>query len=275
VPRHAFNSIFEGTTMPKFAANLTMLFNEVDFLDRFDAAAKAGFRGVEYLFPYAYDKNQLAEKLKTLKLTQVLHNLPAGDWAAGDRGNACQPARVGEFQDGVGKAIDYATALGCKQVNCLAGIAPAGAAPDMLRKTFVDNLRFAAGKLKTAGIRLLIEPINTFDIPGFYLSRTAQALEIMSDVGSDNLFLQYDVYHMQRMEGELAANLKKHLARIRHIQIADNPGRNEPGTGEINYPFLFRHIDQIGYDGWIGCEYKPAATTVAGLGWAAAYLSQK
>jgi len=259
--------------MPKFAANLTMLFNEVDFLDRFDAAAKAGFRGVEYLFPYAYDKNQLAEKLKTLKLTQVLHNLPAGDWAGGERGIACLPARVGEFQDGVGKAVEYATALGCRQINCLAGIAPAGAAPDMLRKTFVDNLRFVAGKLKTAGIKLLIEPINTFDIPGFYLSRTAQALEIMNDVGSDNLFLQYDVYHMQRMEGELAASLKKNLSRIRHIQIADNPGRNEPGTGEINYPFLFRHIDRIGYDGWIGCEYKPAATTVAGLGWAAAYLS--
>ena len=259
--------------MPKFAANLTMLFNEVDFLDRFDAAAKAGFRGVEYLFPYAYDKNQLAEKLKTLKLTQVLHNLPAGDWAGGERGIACLPACVGEFQDGVGKAVEYATALGCRQINCLAGIAPAGAAPDMLRKTFVDNLRFVAGKLKTAGIKLLIEPINTFDIPGFYLSRTAQALEIMNDVGSDNLFLQYDVYHMQRMEGELAASLKKNLSRIRHIQIADNPGRNEPGTGEINYPFLFRHIDRIGYDGWIGCEYKPAATTVAGLGWAAAYLS--
>ena len=259
--------------MPKFAANLTMLFNEVDFLDRFDAAAKAGFRGVEYLFPYAYDKNQLAEKLKTLKLTQVLHNLPAGDWAGGERGIACLPARVGEFQDGVSQAIGYATALGCQQINCLAGIAPAGAAADMLRNTFVDNLRFAAGKLKTAGIKLLIEPINTFDIPGFFLSRTAQALEIMSDVGSDNLFLQYDVYHMQRMEGELAASLKKNISRIRHIQIADNPGRNEPGTGEINYPFLFKHIDRIGYDGWIGCEYKPANATVAGLGWAAAYLS--
>lgn len=260
--------------MPKFAANLTMLFNEVDFMERFDAAAKAGFRGVEYLFPYAYDKNQLAEKLKSLKLTQVLHNLPAGDWNAGDRGNACQPARVGEFQDGVGKAIDYAKALGCQQVNCLAGIAPRDAKPDQLRKTFVENLRFAAGKLKPAGIKLLIEPINTYDIPGFYLSRSAQALEIMDEVGSDNLFLQYDVYHMQRMEGELATNLKKHLARIRHIQIADNPGRNEPGTGEINYSFLFKHIDQIGYDGWIGCEYKPAAATVAGLGWAAAYLSR-
>ncbi|MDH3514251.1 MAG: hydroxypyruvate isomerase [Gammaproteobacteria bacterium] len=260
--------------MPKFAANLTMLFNEAEFMDRFDAAAKAGFRGVEYLFPYAYDKNQLADKLKTLKLTQVLHNLPAGDWNAGDRGNACQPSRTGEFQDGVGKAIEFASALGCKQVNCLAGIAPKDAKPDALRKTFVENLKFAAGKLKAAGINLLIEPINTYDIPGFYLSRSAQALEIMDEVGSDNLFLQYDVYHMQRMEGELAANLKKHLARIRHIQIADNPGRNEPGTGEINYPFLFKHIDQIGYNGWIGCEYKPAAATAAGLGWAAAYLSK-
>src|SRR3989344_4733803 len=239
--------------MPKFAANLTMMFNEVDFLDRFEAAAKAGFRGVEYLFPYAYDKNQLADKLKTFKLNQALHNLPAGDWGAGERGIGCLPARVGEFQDGVGKAIDFASALGCKQINCLAGVAPAGVAPDMLRKTFADTH-------KAVGSKLLVEPINTYDIPGFYLSRTAQALEIMNDVGSDNLFLQYDVYHMQRMEGELAATLKKNLSRIAHIQIADNPGRNEPGTGEINYPFLFRHIDQIGYAGWIGCEYKPAAT---------------
>ena len=253
--------------MPKFAANLTMLFNEVDFLDRFDAAAKAGFRGVEYLFPYAYDKNQLAEKLKTLKLTQVLHNLPAGDWAGGERGIACLPARVGEFQDGVSQAIGYATALGCQQINCLAGIAPAGAAADMLRNTFVDNLRFAAGKLKTAGIKLLIEPINTFDIPGFFLSRTAQALEIMSDVGSDNLFLQYDVYHMQRMEGELGATLTKLMPRIGHIQIADNPGRHEPGTGEINYPYILQLIDSLGYGGWVGCEYKPKGTTVEGLGW--------
>ena len=260
--------------MPKFAANLTMMFNEVDFPDRFEAAAKAGFRGVEYLFPYTYDKNQLADKLKTHKLIQVLHNLPAGDWGAGERGIGCLPARVGEFQDGVGKAIEYAATLGCQQINCLAGIAPKDATPEALCKTFVENLRFAAGKLKAAGIKLLIEPINTFDIPGFYLSRTAQALEIMNDVGSDNLFLQYDVYHMQRMEGELAASLKNNLARIRHIQIADNPGRNEPGTGEINYSFLFKHIDQIGYDGWIGCEYKPATNTVAGLGWAAAYLSR-
>ena len=260
--------------MPKFAANLTMLYNEVDFLDRFESAARAGFRGVEYLFPYAYDKNQLADKLKTFMLTQVLHNLPAGDWGAGERGIGCLPARVGEFQDGVGRAIEYASALGCTQVNCLAGIRPRHVEPNDARETYIRNLQYAAPRLKDAGIKLLIEPINTFDIPGFYLCRTAQALDIMNDVGSDNLYLQYDVYHMQRMEGELAASLKKNLVRIRHLQIADNPGRNEPGTGEINYPFLFKYIDQIGYDGWIGCEYKPASTTVAGLGWATAYLSR-
>ena len=259
--------------MPKFAANLTMLFNEVEFLDRFDEAARVGFRGVEYLLPYGFDKDQLADKLKTLRLTQVLHNLPAGDWDAGDRGNACQPARVGEFQEGVGKAIEYATALGCTRVNCMSGIAPTEVSVDTLRQTFVDNLRFAAAKLQAAGIRLLIVPINTYDMPGFYLSHSAQALEIMDEVGSDNLFLQYDVYHMQRMEGELAANLKTHLPRIGHIQIADNPGRHEPGTGEINYSFLFTHIDQIGYDGWIACEYKPAAAATAGLDWVTAFLS--
>lgn len=259
--------------MPKFAANLTMLFNEVDFLDRFEAAAKAGFHGVEYLFPYAYDKNLLAEKLKAFNLTQVLHNLPAGDWAAGERGIACLPDRTGEFREGVGKAIDYASALGCKRINCLAGIAPANNSAEVLRTTFVNNLKFAAAELKRAGIRLLIEPINTFDIPGFFLSHTRQALDIIKESGSDNLFLQYDIYHMQRMEGELANTIKANLAMIKHIQLADNPGRFEPGTGEINYRYLFALLDEIGYDGWIGCEYKPATTTAAGLGWAAAYLS--
>jgi hydroxypyruvate isomerase len=253
--------------MPKFAANLTMIFNEVDFLDRFRAAAEAGFKGVEYLFPYAFPKEALAERLDRHGLVQVLHNLPAGDWDKGERGIACHPDRVGEFQDGVGRAIDYAKALGCKQVNCLAGIAPAGVSADTQRQTFVDNLRFAAGKLKEAGIRLLVEPINTFDIPGFYLNRTAQAAEILDEVASDNLFIQYDIYHAQRMEGELGNTIAKYLPRIAHIQLADNPGRHEPGTGEINYPWLFRHIDGLGYDGWIGCEYKPAAKTSEGLGW--------
>ena len=258
--------------MPKFAANLTMLFNEVEFLARFEAAARAGFRGVEYLFPYPFSKEQLVEQLGKHKLTQVLHNLPAGDWAAGERGIACHPNRVAEFQDGVGKAIDYATALNCKQVNCLAGIQPKDVTSDAARRTLVDNLKFAANALAAANIRLLIEPINTRDIPGFFLNGTNQALSIIDDVGSANLFLQYDVYHMQIMEGDLAPTIQRNLNRIPHLQIADNPGRNEPGTGEINYPFLFQFIDQLGYEGWIGCEYKPKTTTLDGLGWIKPYL---
>ncbi len=256
--------------MPKFNANLTMLFNEVPFLDRFQAAAGAGFKGVEFLFPYAFDKDAIAERLDQHGLVQVLHNLPAGDWDAGERGIACHPDRVGEFRDGVGRAIEYATALGCKQLNCLAGIAPAGVDAEKVHATFVANLRFAAARLEEAGIRLLVEPINTFDIPGFHLNRTAQAIALIEEVGSSNLWLQHDVYHMQRMEGELANTIARHLPRIAHMQIADTPGRHEPGTGEINYAWLFRFIDQLGYDGWIGCEYKPAAGTREGLGWIAA-----
>ena len=258
--------------MPKLAANLTMLFNEVDFLDRFDAAAKAGFKAVEYLFPYPYPKEQLSEKLQQYGLIQVLHNLPAGDWAKGERGIACLPDRVGEFQDGVGKAIEYANALGCKQVNCLAGIAPPGVAAETVRDTFAANLRFAADKLKAAGIRLLVEPCNTRDIPGFYLNRSQQALAVIDEVGSDNLWLQYDIYHMQVMEGDLAPTIERNLERIAHMQLADNPGRNEPGTGEINYPFLLQFIDKLRYQGWMGCEYKPARTTTEGLGWVRPYL---
>ena len=259
--------------MPKFAANITMLWNELDFLDRFGAAAKAGFKGIEYLFPYPYSKEQLAERLAAHKLTQVLHNLPPGDWAKGERGIACLPDRVGEFQDSVGRAIEYATALSCKRVNCLAGIAPHGADAATLRETFVVNLKFAAAKLKASGIRLLIEPINTRDIPGFYLKHSKQALDLIAAVGSDNLSLQYDIYHMQIMEGDLAPTIEKHLAQIAHMQLADNPGRHEPGTGEINYPFLFEFIDRLGYDGWIGCEYKPKTTTTEGLGWIRPYLA--
>lgn len=258
--------------MPRFAANLSMLYNEHGFIDRFAAAAKSGFKGVEYLFPYGYPKEQLAETLAEHGLVQVLHNLPAGEWAAGERGIACLPDRVHEFRDGVGSAIEYATALGCKQVNCLAGIAPAGAHPDALAATFVDNLKFAAARLADAGIRLLIEPVNTRDIPGFFLAGTEQALAIIAAVGSTNLWLQYDVYHMQIMEGDLARTIEANLPRIAHLQIADNPGRNEPGTGEINYPFLFDWIDRIGYDGWIGCEYKPKARTADGLDWIKRYL---
>ncbi|HSM98092.1 MAG TPA: hydroxypyruvate isomerase [Gallionella sp.] len=260
--------------MPRFAANLTLLYNEHAFIDRFAAAAKSGFSGVEYLFPYDFDKNRLAEQLQKHRLAQVLHNLPAGDWPGGERGIACHPGRAGEFQDGVGKAIEYAQALDCRQLNCLAGIAPADAAPEKVRATFVSNLRFAADKLKQAGIRLLTEPINTRDIPGFYLTHTQQALDIIAEVGSDNLFLQYDIYHMQIMEGDLAATIEKNLKLIPHMQLADNPGRHEPGTGEINYPFLFEFIDRLGYRGWIGCEYKPVTTTDAGLGWIRPYLGK-
>jgi hydroxypyruvate isomerase len=258
--------------MPRFAANLTMLFNEVDFLDRFAAAALAGFRGVEYLFPYDYDKDELANQLAAHGLGQVLHNLPAGDWAAGERGLACLPDRVGEFQDGVGLAIDYALTLGCPRLNCLAGIAPEGADPDIVRQTLIENLRFAAQELANVNIALLTEPINTRDIPGFYLNRSDQALAIIAEAGTANLQLQYDVYHMQIMEGDLAPTIERHLAAIGHMQIADTPGRHEPGTGEINYGFLFDFIDACGYDGWIGCEYKPRTTTEAGLSWLAPYI---
>jgi hydroxypyruvate isomerase len=253
--------------MPRFAANLTMLFNEVPFLDRFEKAAAAGFTGVEYLFPYDFPVEELVAKLKANNLSQVLHNLPAGNWGAGERGIAILPERVDEFRAGVDKAIDYATALGCPQVNILAGIVPAGADREVLHNTFVNNLKFAAPKIKEAGLKLLIEPINTRDIPGFFLNYTKQAKAIIEEVGSDNLFIQYDIYHMQIMEGDLARTIEANLSQIAHIQLADNPGRNEPGTGEINYPFLFRHLDAIGYEGWVGCEYKPKGETAAGLGW--------
>ncbi|HOM11928.1 MAG TPA: hydroxypyruvate isomerase [Rubrivivax sp.] len=253
--------------MPKFAANLTMLFNEHDFLDRFAAAAKAGFKAVEFLFPYAYPAAEIKSRLDANGLQLVLHNLPAGNWDAGDRGIACDPARVDEFRAGVAKAIDYAKALGVPRLNCLAGKRPAGVSDAQARSTLVANLKFAAAELHKAGLKLLIEPINTYDIPGFFLGTTAQALSILDEVGADNAYVQYDIYHAQRMEGELANTLQQHLARIGHVQLADNPGRHEPGSGEINYAFLFRHLERIGYQGWVGCEYKPAARTEDGLGW--------
>jgi len=255
--------------MTKLAANLTMLFNEVDFLERFEHAARAGFRGVEFLFPYAYRAEDIGARLDAWRLELVLHNLPAGDWAGGERGIACHPGREAEFKDGVGMAIAYAKALGVKQLNCLAGIAPPGVAPERAHATLVSNLTSAARQLKAEGIALLIEPINTVDIPGFFLRGTRQALAIIAETGSDNLFLQYDIYHMQRMEGELAATMAANLPLIRHIQLADNPGRGEPGTGEINYRYLLGRLDQIGYAGWVGCEYKPRAGSAEGLGWMA------
>ncbi len=253
--------------MTKLAANLTMLYNEVPFLERFERAARDGFTAVEFLFPYAWPAEELRRRLDGNGLQLVLHNLPAGNWDAGERGIACHPDRVAEFREGVATAIAYAKTLGVGQLNCLVGKAPAGVADAELRQTLVANLRYAAAELKKAGLKLLVEPINTFDIPGFYLHGSAQTLAVLDEVGFDNAYLQYDIYHMQRMEGELAATMQKHLARIAHIQLADNPGRNEPGTGEINYAFLFAFLGRIGYTGWIGCEYKPAASTEAGLGW--------
>lgn len=257
--------------MPRFDANLSMMFNEVEFLDRFAEARRAGFSGVEFLFPYDYQPDQILEKLHENKLTLVLHNLPAGNFDSGERGLACLPIRVGEFQDGVGKAIDYARALGCSQLHCMSGITPWGADPELVRRTLIENIRFAAKETGKAGIKLLIEPINTRDMPGYYLSTSKEALILMDEVGSTNLWLQYDIYHMQVMEGDLSRTIEDNLRRIAHMQLADTPGRHEPGTGEINFDFLLPHIDRLGYDGWIGCEYRPAGRTVDGLGWMARY----
>jgi hydroxypyruvate isomerase len=257
--------------MLKFAANLTMLYTELDFLDRFAAAQQAGFAGVEFLFPYAYPATEIAQRLDAAGLEHVLFNLPAGDWTAGERGITALPDRVEEFRAGIPDAIAYANALGCTQLNALAGKVPAQGDVAEMHATFVENLRYAAQALGDAGIRLVIEAINTRDVPGFFLSTSAQAFAIIDEVGSPNLRFQYDIYHMQRMEGELAATLTSNLARIGHLQLADNPGRHEPGTGEINYPFLFAALERAGYDGWIGCEYLPSNGTDAGLGWLAEY----
>ena len=253
--------------MLRFAANVSMLFTEVPFLERFALAARAGFAAVECQFPYEVPAGEIRARLDDHGLAMVLHNLPAGDWAAGERGLACLPQRVDEFRAGVPRAIAYAHALGVTQVNCLAGIAPPGADAEALRRTLVGNLRFAARAFAAEGLRLLVEPINTFDMPGFFVNRTAQCVALLDEVGESNAFVQYDAYHMQRMEGELAATLATCLPRIAHVQVADNPGRHEPGTGEIRFEFLFAELERLGYGGWIGCEYKPAGQTEAGLGW--------
>ncbi|WP_434772043.1 hydroxypyruvate isomerase [Pseudomonas entomophila] len=251
----------------RIAANLTLLFTEVDFLSRFEAAAKAGFDGVECQFPYAFDAEQIRERLDRHGLPLVLFNLPAGDWARGERGIACHPDRIEEFRTGVHTAIAYAKVLGTKQVNCLAGIRPANLDDALVQRTLIDNLRYAADALQHAGITLLMEMINTRDVPDFYLNHTAQALAIQAEVDNANLLLQYDLYHMQIMEDDLAHTLQTHLSRIGHVQLADTPGRHEPGTGEINYRFLFGHLARIGYQGWIGAEYQPRGHTHEGLGW--------
>lgn len=253
--------------MPRFAANLSLLFNELGFLERFAAARAAGFDGVEFLFPYAFETEQIAGRLQRYQLELVLHNFPAGDWNAGDRGMACDPRRIGEFQDSVELALEYALDLGVKRLHCMAGKRPPKVSRERAHATLVDNLRFAAGQLAPHGIDLLVEPINDRDVPGYFLTHSSQAASVIADCGAPNLFMQYDVYHMQRMEGDLADTLRALLPQIRHIQVADVPGRHEPGTGEINYPFLFRLLDELGYEGWVGCEYNPRGDTLAGLAW--------
>jgi hydroxypyruvate isomerase len=253
--------------MPRFAANLSFLFTERPFLERFAAARAAGFAAVEFHFPYEFDRAALAEVVMTSGLDVVLFNLPSGDWAGGERGIACHPRRVAEFQDGVGRALEYARLLGCGRLNCLAGIPPGDVSRDKARETLVENLRFAAAVTARAGIQLVMEPLNTRDTPGFFVATTQSALAIIRDVGSANLRLQYDIYHAQVMEGDLARTLQEHLPQIGHIQLADNPGRHEPGTGEINFPFLLQHLDRLGYAGWVGCEYKPTGRSEDSFGW--------
>jgi hydroxypyruvate isomerase len=253
--------------MPQFAANLSMLFTEVPFLERFALARAAAFDAVEFLFPYAYEAAQIRACLQQHDLQLVLHNLPPGDWQAGERGMACQPQRFEEFQRGVHTAVAYATALQVPRVHCMAGIVPPTLAPQAARAAYVRALQYAADQFAPHGIEVLIEPINHFDMPGYFLTHSRQALGILADAARPNLYLQYDIYHMQRMEGELSNTLRACLPNIRHIQLADTPGRHEPGTGEINYRHLLRLLDDLGYQGWVGCEYQPLAGTMAGLGW--------
>lgn len=258
--------------MPKFSANLSFLYADLPFLDRFAAAAKDGFKAVEYVGPYGFPAEDVAAALKANGLTQALFNLPAGNWDGGERGIGCHADRVTEFQAGVETAIRYGQALGCDRINCLAGIAPAGSPVEECDTVLLANLKYAAPRLADAGIKLLLEPINLRDIPGFHVSTTHHAERLLDAVGSDNLFIQYDVYHTQVMQGDLIPTYARLKDRIGHVQIADNPGRNEPGTGEINYGFVLSELDRLGYDGWVGCEYKPKAGTSAGLGWMKPYL---
>jgi hydroxypyruvate isomerase len=260
--------------MPRLAANLSLLFPQIAFMDRFEAAARAGFRYVEYQFPYGWGSAaEVGERAREAGVEVVLHNLPGGDAARGDRGIACQPARVAEFREGVERAIEYARAAGCPRLNALAGIAPVEAAPELLFETLVENLRFAAGKLRAAGLTLLTEPANRRTIPGFFLNTSRQAIEVIDAAGAPNLQLQYDIFHMQIVEGDLAKTIERLLPRIGHMQLADVPDRHEPGTGEINYDFLLKEIDRLGYRGWIGCEYVPKGDTLEGLKWARPYLA--
>jgi hydroxypyruvate isomerase len=260
-------NVWIGRNMLRFCANISKMFAEVDFLSRFGWASRAGFRGVECAFPYEWDKEQLAEALEKHSLEHVSYNLPCGNWAAGERGIACLPGREGEFQDGVELAVAYAKFLKCSRINCVVGLTPQGVPEEKIHHTLINNLRFAANIMGKQNIRLLVEPINNQDLPGFHLVHTNQALSLIKEVNHSNLWLLYDVYQMQIMEGNLTKTITDNLSCIAHIHIADNPGRHEPGTGEINYTNLFSFIDRAGYDGWIGCEYDPIRMTENGLTW--------
>ena len=253
--------------MPKFSANLSTLFTELTFLDRFAAARAAGFDAVEFQFPYACEPEWITGRLGRYGLQLIMHNLPPGDLSAGDRGMACDPRRVQEFQDSVELGLDYAEELGARMLHCMAGLVPRNVTRERAHDTYVANLKFAAEKLKERGLDLLIEPINDRDVPGYFLTGSRQAAAIIEECGMENIFLQFDIYHAQRMEGDLGNSIRTLLPLIRHVQLADVPGRHEPGTGEINFPYLFRLLDELGYDGWIGCEYTPRGATGDGLQW--------
>jgi len=253
--------------VPKFAANLSMMFNEHDFPNRFAAAAKAGFDAVEFLFPYDYSPAEVAQWHKENTLKNVLFNLPPGDWAAGERGIAALPGREAEFRAGVAKAIEYALALGTPQLHMMAGLVPAGSDMAIHRKTYFENMKFAAQALAKHNLNLLLEPINTRDMPGYFLNTQVQAHELRVESGEPNVKVQMDFYHAQIMEGDLAETFKKYFKDIGHTQIASVPKRNEPDDGEVNYPYLYQLLDEMGYEGYVGCEYRPKGKTEDGLAW--------
>jgi hydroxypyruvate isomerase len=257
--------------MPRFAANISMMFTEVPFLDRFALAAKAGFTAVEFLFPYEHRPAEIAARLKNSGLQQVLFNAPPGDWAQGERGVAALPGRQREFREGIARALEYATVLSCPRLHVMAGLKPEGVPQDTLLATYAANLAWCAEECGKAGVKPVIEPINHRDIPGFFLNTTDQAATVIHAIGPERLGMQFDLYHCQITEGDIVRRVEKHLPLIAHMQVADNPGRHEPGTGEVDWPFVFDRIDALGFRGWIGCEYRPATTTEAGLGWFAPY----
>ncbi len=261
--------------MPKFAANLSMMFTEVPFLERFQAASAAGFKAVEFLFPYEYSPEAVAGAAKAAAVKVILFNMPAGNWNAGERGITCFPGREEEFRKGVDKALTYAKALGTPCLHAMTGIHPQGFDPAACRKALIQNLKFAAEKLAKQNITLLLEAINTRDMPGFFVSTQKDSHAICQEVGAPNMKMQMDLYHMQVMEGDLATKLKLYASRCGHVQLAGCPERNEPDTGEIRYEYLFRLLDDIGYLGWVGCEYRPAGRTSDGLGWLQSMNSAK